>query len=111
MANSVDQDQTAPRSSLFWVHTVCFYTLFISKVRQLFAAASRRLQQMTFSDAFFLGALGVNTRQQKGGHNARKPVFRVPDQVRLKPTYSATETGQNIEILRELNLPNGLSRE
>ena len=26
------------RSSLFWVHAVCFYTLFVSNVRQLFAA-------------------------------------------------------------------------
>ena len=26
MANSVDPDQTAPRSSLFWIHAVCFYT-------------------------------------------------------------------------------------
>ena len=26
MANSVAPDQTAPRSSLFWVHAVCFYT-------------------------------------------------------------------------------------
>ena len=43
------------RSSLFWVHAVCFYTQFISNVRQLFAAddSSRRLQQTTFSDAFF----------------------------------------------------------
>ena len=27
-----------------------------------------------------------------------------------KQAYSATETSQNIEILRKLNLPNGLSR-
>ena len=26
------------RSSLFWVHAVCFYTQFVSNVRQLFAA-------------------------------------------------------------------------
>ena len=49
--------QCGPRSdcSLFWVHTVCFYTLFVSKVRQLFAADyfSRRHFQMHF----FLGAL------------------------------------------------------
>ena len=46
------------RSSLFWVYTVCFYTLFVSKVRQLFAADdfSRRHFQMHF----FLGALRVN---------------------------------------------------
>ena len=57
MANSVDPDQTA-RSSLFWVHAVCFYTKFVSNARQLFAtdAFSRR----QFSDSFFLGALRVN---------------------------------------------------
>ena len=59
MANSVEPDQTAPtyRSSLFWVHAVCFYTKFISSVRQLFAADdfSRRHFQMHF----LLGALGV----------------------------------------------------
>ena len=45
------------RSSLFWVHAVCFYTSFISEVRQLFAADkfSRRHFQMHF----FLGALRV----------------------------------------------------
>ena len=45
------------RSSLFWVHTACFYTLFVSNVRQLFAADdfSRRHFQMHF----FLGALRV----------------------------------------------------
>ena len=46
------------RSSLFWVHTVCFYTLFVSNVRQLFEADvfSRQHFQMNF----FLGALSVN---------------------------------------------------
>ena len=34
------------RSSLFWVHAVWFYTY-------LFSICSRRLQQTTFSDAFF----------------------------------------------------------
>ena len=45
------------RSNLFWVHTVCFNTLFVSNVRQLFAADdfSRRHFQMHF----FLGALRV----------------------------------------------------
>ena len=45
------------RSSLFWVHAVCFYTYFVSNVRQLFAADdfSRRHLQMHF----FLGALRV----------------------------------------------------
>ena len=45
------------RSSLFWVHAICFYTLFVSNVRQLFAADnfSRRHFQMFF----FLGALRV----------------------------------------------------
>ena len=61
MANSVDPDQTAPRSSLFWVHAVCFYTQFVSNVRQLFAEDdfSRRHFQMHF----FLGAVRVNERR------------------------------------------------
>ena len=47
------------RSSLFRVHAVCFYTLFVSNVRQLFAADdfSRRHFQMQF----FLVALRVNS--------------------------------------------------
>ena len=38
------------RSSLFWVHAVCFYTRFVSNARQLFAADdfSRRHFQMHF---------------------------------------------------------------
>ena len=47
------------RSSLFWVQAVCFYTLFVTNVRQLFAADdfSRRHFQMHF----FLGDLRVNS--------------------------------------------------
>ena len=54
MANSVDPDQTAP------IGAVCSgSTLFASILyRQL--VCSRRLQQTTFSDTFFLGALRVN---------------------------------------------------
>ena len=40
------------RSSLFWVHTVCFYILFVSNVRQLFAAdnfSGQHLQMHFFS--------------------------------------------------------------
>ena len=59
MADSVDLDQTAPRSSLFWVHAVCFYTYFISIVRQLFAADN--FSRRHFKMHFFLGALRVNT--------------------------------------------------
>ena len=66
MANSVDPDQTvADRSSLFWVHTVCFYTSFVNNARQLFEADdfSRRHFQMHF----FLGALRVkSSRLQEG---------------------------------------------
>ena len=51
MANSVDPDQTAPRSSLIWVHSFCFYTKLVSNVRQLFAADD--FSRRHFSDAFF----------------------------------------------------------
>ena len=57
MANIVDPDQTAHRSSLFWVHAVCFYTYFLSYVRQLFAADNFRRQH--FQMHFFLSALRV----------------------------------------------------
>ena len=57
MANSVDPDQAAPRSSLFWVHTVCFYTKFVSSVRQLFVADD--FSRGHFQMHFLLGALGV----------------------------------------------------
>ena len=62
MANSVDPDQTAPRgdSSPFWVHTVCFYTLFFGNVRQLFAADDFSRQQF-FQIHFCLGALRDKT--------------------------------------------------
>ena len=53
MANSVDPDD-----SLFWVHAVCFYTLFVSNVRQLFAADDFSRQH--FQMHFFLGPLRVN---------------------------------------------------
>ena len=39
---------------MLWVHPFCFYTLFISNVRQLFAA-----------DAFFLGSLRVKSSMEK----------------------------------------------
>ena len=57
MANSVDPVQT-DRSSLFWVHAVCFYTLFVSNVRQFFAADD--FNRRHFQLHFFLGTLRVN---------------------------------------------------
>ena len=57
MANSVDPDQTAP------IEAVCSgSTLFASILNSsvvLGIYLQQRLQQMTFSDAFFLGALRV----------------------------------------------------
>ena len=58
MANSVDPDQTAPIGAVCSGSTLfASYTLYISNVRQLFAADdfSRRHFQMHF----FLGALRV----------------------------------------------------
>ena len=56
MANSVDPDQTAP------IGAVCSVsTLFASILNSSVIICSRRLQQTTFSYAFFfLGALRVN---------------------------------------------------
>ena len=58
MANSVDSDQTAP------IGAVCFgSTLFASILNSsvmLAIICSRRHQQTTSADAFFLGDLRVN---------------------------------------------------
>ena len=40
------------RSSLFWVHAVCFYTQFVGNVRQLFAADD--FSRLHFQIHFFL---------------------------------------------------------
>ena len=48
------------RSSLFWIHAVCFNTQFIGNVRLLFAADDLRRQH--FQMHFFLGALRVNNK-------------------------------------------------
>ena len=45
-------------SSLFWVHTVCFCSYFISNARQLFAADD--FSRRHFRMHFFLGALRVS---------------------------------------------------
>ena len=47
------------RSSLFWVHAVCFYTYFVSNARQLFAADDFSRQH--FQMHFFLGTLRVKS--------------------------------------------------
>ena len=45
------------RSSLFWVHAVCFFNEFVSNVRQFFAADDFSRQH--FQMHFFLGTLRV----------------------------------------------------
>ena len=58
MANNVDPEQTAP------IGAVCSGSmLFVSTLNSSVMLGNylqRRLQQTTFSDAFFLGALRVN---------------------------------------------------
>ena len=60
------------RSSLFWVHTGCFYTQFVSNVRQLFSSDdfSRRHFQMHF----FLGALRVKNQRTSDSLNEGLPI-------------------------------------
>ena len=57
MANSVDPDQTAP------IGAVCSGSMLFASIlnssEHYSIICSRRLQKMTFSDAFFLGALRV----------------------------------------------------
>ena len=51
------------RSSLFWVHTVCLYTSFVSNVGQLFAADN--FCRRDFQMHFFLDALRVKHVEEK----------------------------------------------
>ena len=53
MANSVDQDQTAP------IGAVCSWSMLFASIINLSVMQGIYLQQTTFSDAFFLGALRV----------------------------------------------------
>ena len=54
MANSVDPDQTAP------IGAVCSGSTLFASLLNLSVMLDNYLQQITFSDAFFLGALRVN---------------------------------------------------
>ena len=51
MANSVDPDQTAP------IGAVCSGSTLFASILNLSFMLGNFLQQMTFSDSFFLGAL------------------------------------------------------
>ena len=65
MANSVDPEQTAP------IGAVCSgSTLFVS-ILNLSVMLGNVLQQTTFSDAFFSGALRVKSDYQKYGSLAK----------------------------------------
>ena len=58
MANSVDPDKAAPIGAVS-SGSMLFVSILNSSV-MLGIFCTRRLQQTTFSDAFFLGALRVN---------------------------------------------------
>ena len=55
MANSVDPDQTAP------IGAVCSGSTLFASILNLSVKLGNYLQQTTFSDAFFLGALRVKS--------------------------------------------------
>ena len=55
MANSVDQDQTAP------IGVVCSGSTLFASIFNSSEMLGNYLQQTTFSDVFFLGALRVKT--------------------------------------------------
>ena len=61
MTNSVDHDQTAPIGAV-WSGSTLFASIlkFVCNVWKLFAAYD--FSRRHFSDAFFLGALRVNTQ-------------------------------------------------
>ena len=54
MANSVDPDQNAP------IGAVCSWSTLFASLLNSSVMLGNYLQQTTFSDAFFLGALRVN---------------------------------------------------
>ena len=54
MANIVDPDQTAP------IGAVCSGSTLFASILNSSVMLGKYLQQTTFSDAFFLGALRVN---------------------------------------------------
>ena len=58
MANSVDPGQTAPIGAVCSGSTLFASILNLSVI--LAVICSKQLQQTTFSDAYFLGALRVN---------------------------------------------------
>ena len=53
MANSMEPDQTAPRSSLFWVHAVCFGSTLFASILNLSVMFGNYLQQTTSADDIF----------------------------------------------------------
>ena len=55
MANSMDPDQTAP------IGAICSGSTLFASMLYSSVILGNYLQQTTFSDAFFLGALRVNT--------------------------------------------------
>ena len=59
MANIVDPDQTAPNGAVYSGSTLFASVLFVSNVRQLFAADD--FSRRHFQVHFFLGALRANT--------------------------------------------------
>ena len=76
MANSVYPDQTAPIGAVCSGSTL--FASILNSSTMLTIIYSRRLQQTTFSDAFFLGALRVNLPVKKtlsskyGGGSVKK---------------------------------------
>ena len=57
MANSVDQDQTAPLGA------VCSGSMLFASILNSSVMLGNYLQQTTFSNAFFLGALRVKVKR------------------------------------------------
>ena len=57
MANSVDQESTAP------IGAVCSGSTLFTSILNSSAIIGNYLQQTTFSDAFFLGALRVKRKK------------------------------------------------
>ena len=66
MTNSVDPDQTAP------IGVVCSGSTMFASILNLSVMLGNYLQQTTFSDAFFLGALRVNESNYRPDNLVKK---------------------------------------
>ena len=84
MANSVDPDQTAP------VGAVCSGSTLFASILNSSVMLGNYLQQTTFSDAFFLGALRV-TQENTHSFVMVKLAGNVPTLISIMSLYAKSK--------------------